>query len=277
MSVRFVYILMVMLLSSCSFFERTDDILLARLGDSELHKSEITIPSSLSGADSIAFVQQYIVNWAKEELILNKAQFNINADALDIEKRLEAYKRSLLIHAYEQKLIEQQLDTLVTDSQIQRYYESHYQDYLLADTIARVMYLHLSSMAPKLDSIKDLLFDRDSINFEAIEEYAHQYSKRYYYNEFEWLPWADLQKLVPVKHENSLFDKDNYTMLVEDSLDVYLLRLLDVKEQGEIAPRMYVEEEIKSILLNQRKLKTIDVIQNKLFEDAKKSNQFETY
>lgn len=268
---------MLFIMSSCSLFERTDDILLARLGDSELHKSDVVLPSHLSSSDSLAFVQQYITNWAKEELIFNKAKLNINAETLEIEKRLEAYRRSLLIHAYEQKLIEQQLDTIISLSDIQSYFDDHSQDYILADTITKIMYLHLSAVAPKLDSIIDLVFDKDTINFNAIEEYAHQYSKRYYYNENEWLQWSDLQKLAPKSEEVLRLSEKNYTMLAEDSLDVYLIRLLDIRQQGEIAPLKYVEEEIKSILLNQRKLKTIDIIQNKLFEDAKKSKQFQTY
>ena len=69
----------------------------------------------------------------------------------------------------------------------------------------------------------------------------------------------------------------NNTHDLKDSLDVYLIRLINLKEQGEIAPIEYVKEEIKSILLNERKLKTVEVIKSKLFEDAKQSNQFEIY
>ena len=105
-----------MILSSCSLFERTDDILLARLGDSYLYESEVKsiLNSSLSSADSLAFTQQYIQNWAQEELLLQKAELNIDLSKLDLDQRLEDYRRSLLIHAYEQKLIQQSKDTLVS-------------------------------------------------------------------------------------------------------------------------------------------------------------------
>ena len=69
----------------------------------------------------------------------------------------------------------------------------------------------------------------------------------------------------------------NKTMILKDSLDGYFIRIMNLKEQGEIAPIEYVKEEIKSILLNQRKLKTVEVIKTKLFEDAKQSNQLEIY
>ena len=111
----FYYIFLAIILSSCSFFERNDDILLARLGDSYLYESEVKslYNSELTAADSLAFIQQYINNWAKQELLLQKAELNINQEQLEIEKRLEAYRNSLLIHAYEQKLIQQSIDTIV--------------------------------------------------------------------------------------------------------------------------------------------------------------------
>ena len=82
--------------------QRSDDILLARLGDAYLYESEVKSlqMANLSSVDSTAIIQQYIQNWAQEELLLQKAVLNINQNELEIDKRLEAYRRSLLIHAY---------------------------------------------------------------------------------------------------------------------------------------------------------------------------------
>ena len=275
----FYYIFIVIILSSCSFFERTDDILLARLGDSYLYESDVKSlhNSELTTSDSLAFRQQYINNWAQQELLLQKAVLNINQEELEIEERLEAYRRSLLIHAYEQKLIQQSVDTLVLLDHLQAYYEQHTDDYLLADKIIKVMFVKASVMAPKLDSLEIWLFDKDTLHIDRIEAYCHQYSKRFYNNPDEWLTWKDFEEVFPSEFDISLLSMKKNTMLLKDTLDVYLLRLMDVKEQAEIAPLEYVEEEIKSILLYQRKLKTVEVIQTKLLEDAKQAKQFEIY
>jgi len=275
----FYFIFITIVLSSCSFFDRNDDILLARLGDSYLYESEVKslYNSELTASDSLAFIQQYINNWAQQELLLQKAELNINQEELEIEKRLEAYHRSLLIHAYEQKLIQQSIDTIVLEDHLQAYYEEHTDDYLLADKIIKVMFVKASVMAPKLDSLETWLFNKDTLHIDRIEAYCHQYSKRFYNNPGEWLTWKDFEEVFPPEFDISSLSMKKNTMFLKDTLDVYLLRLMDVKEQGEIAPLEYVEEEIKSILLNQRKLKTVEVIQLKLLEDAKKSKQFEIY
>ena len=266
-------------MSSCSLFERTDDILLARLGDSYLYESEVKsiLNSSLSSTDSLAFIQQYIQNWAKEELLLEKAELNIDLGELDIEQRLEDYRKSLLIHAYEQKLIQQSNDTLISFDALTTYFQEHSDDFILAENIVQPMLVRVSEVAPELDSLETWVFSKDSLDLDAIEAYAHQYAKRFYYNPNEWLNWREFMESIPSVKENDSFFEHSNTLKLKDSLDVYFVRLFDLKEQGEIAPLEYVQEEIKSILLNQKKLRTVDVIQSKLLEDAKKSKQFEIY
>lgn len=273
------YTIVLTILSSCSLFERTDDILLARLDDAYLYESDVNalLYKDLSSADSLAFIQQYIYNWAQEELLLKKAELNIDFSEFDIEQRLEDYRRSLLIHAYEQKLIKQNNDTLIESTSIQNYYQQHADDYILAEDVVKLMMVKVSEIAPELDSIKYWVFTKDSLNLEAIEAYAHQYAKRFYYNPNEWLNWREFVAFLPETSSNSSFFKQSNTLHLKDSLDVYFVRLFDRRIQGEIAPVEYVQEEIKSILLNQKKLKTVDVIQSKLLEDAKRSKQFEIY
>ena len=277
--IKSYYIILVFLLSSCSSFDNNDEVLIARLGDSYLYEHQVTslINSKLSSVDSLTFIQKYINNWAQEELLLQKAVLNINQDQLEIDKRLESYRRSLLIHAYEQKLIEQSLDTLILEDQLQSYYNQHADDYILADKITKVIFVKTSIMAPKLDSLETWLFDKDTLFIDAIETYCHQYSKRFYYNPYEWLMWDDFKQVFSGELDISTLSMINNTMILKDTLDVYFIRIIKLKEQGEIAPLEYVKEQIKSILLNQRKLKTVEVIKTKLFEDAKQSNQFEIY
>ena len=280
MNKYFLHISLICVLSSCSFFQtESDDLLLARVGDSQLYESQVNLPQNgeLSSYDSLVFKQQYIYNWAKQELLLQKAVLNINQEALEIEKRLKAYRRSLMIHAYEQKLIQQSLDTLVLEDELKSYYNEHAEDYLLSEKIIKVMFLKASVMAPKLDAISDWFFDADTLKVDLIESYSHQYAKRFYNNPEEWLIWEDFQEIFSSDLDISSLSPKKNTLLLEDSLNVYLVRLHDLKLQGEIAPLEYVADEIKSILLNQRKLKSLEVIQSKLLEDAKTSKQFEIY
>jgi hypothetical protein len=266
-------------LSSCSFSKSSDDVLLARVGDSYLYKSDIQSLQLLneSRPDSMIYVQQYIKNWAEQKLLLEKALMNVNQDELEIDSRITDYKNSLLIHAYEQKLIQHSIDTLLALDDIKNYYNAHADDYYLAEKIIKIMFIKASLIAPKLDSLELWVFQEDTLQIAKIEEYSHKYSKRFYYNINEWVNWSDFTDVFPAQFDLSSLTMSNNTMLLKDITDVYLLRLIDEKKQSEIAPLDYVQEKIKSILLNQKKTNTIEYIKLKLFEDAKKTKEFEIY
>ena len=266
-------------MSSCSFSKSSDDVLLARVGDSYLYKSDIHSLHLLneSRPDSMIYVQQYIKNWAEQKLLLEKALMNVNQDELEIDSRITDYKNSLLIHAYEQKLIQHSIDTLLSSEDIKKYYNAHADDYYLAEKIIKIMFVKASLIAPKLDSLELWVFQEDTLQIAKIEEYCHKYSKRFYYNINEWVNWSDFTNVFPAQFDLSSLTMSNNTMLLKDITDVYLLRLIDEKKQSEIAPLDYVQEKIKSILLNQKKTNTIEYIKLKLFEDAKKTKEFEIY
>ena len=275
-----LHIFVLLLVSSCSLFQGDDDILLARLGDSYLYKSEIEsiVSADLSPADSMAIVNQFINDWAKKELLLQKAVLNIDESSLQIDKLVNDYRKSLLIHAYEQELIRQSIDTLLDDASILDYYDLHKEDYRLKENVGQFVYLRLSKMAPNIDELETWIFDADTVDVDLLEEYSHQYAKRFYYNPEEWLAVEDILSELP--QENRLSSdkllKEN-TIRISDSLDLYLLRIMDYRMQDDYAPLSYVKDEIKSILLNKKKLKTIERIQDKLLEDAVQSHQFEIY
>jgi hypothetical protein len=273
------YITVLLIFSSCSFSKSTDDILLARVGDSYLYQSDIQSVKSLklNRPDSIMYVHQYIKNWAEQKLLLQKALLNINQDELEIDSRISDYKNSLLIHAYEQKLIQQSIDTLLTFVDIDNYYKAHSDDYYLSENIIKIMFVKASLIAPNLDSLEYWIFHEDMLQIEKIQEYCHQYSKRFYHNPNKWVTWSDFINIFPSQFDLTALSLTNKTLLLKDTTDVYLFRLIDAKEHNEIAPLDYVQEKIKSILLNQKKTNTIDHIKLKLFEDAKNANEFEIY
>lgn len=269
-----------MVLSSCSFNNQTsNDKLVARLGDNYLYKSDLKQLNNynLDQYDSIYIYNQFIENWAKQNLILNKALINLDIKDLEIEKRVEDYKNSLLIHSYEQNLIKQKLDTIVSIDEITEYYKNHLDDFILSNKILKIILSEISIYAPQIDSMKFWFFNSDSIYFDKIEEYSYQYSKRLFYNLDEWVTIYDLEEFFANKIEFYNLTNKNNTIFIEDSLSYFFIRLTDFRDIGSYAPVDYVKKDIIEIILNKRKLKMIEIIKNKLFDDAKKSDIFEIY
>ena len=91
---------------------------MARVFDKYLYKADVAgvIPNGSSKQDSITLAKNYIQNWIKQQVILHKAETNLDEEKKDVEKKLEEYRNSLITYIYEKELIRQKLDTVVSDN-----------------------------------------------------------------------------------------------------------------------------------------------------------------
>ena len=73
-----------------------------------------------------------------------------------------------------------------------------------------------------------------------------------------------------------ILKKQNY-FEVKDSLDLYLLQVIQRLRQDQIAPLPYIENTIKNIVFNKKKIDFMKEFDNDLLKDATKTKKFETY
>ena len=61
----------------------------------------------------------------------------------------------------------------------------------------------------------------------------------------------------------------------EDSLSLYLIKIIDSKSQGDISPKSYVVSTLKQMILNERKSVIMSQLKNGILNDAIMNNKFE--
>ena len=114
------------MLTSCEFISGIihDDEVVAKLGNRKLYKTELDafIPNGVSAEDSTNLALQYINTWATEQLFSDIAQQQLSKEEQDVSAELEDYRRSLLKYRYEQRYVNERLDTLVQNAEIDEYY-----------------------------------------------------------------------------------------------------------------------------------------------------------
>ena len=136
-------ILLIIIAPSCSYFKKKDIISppLARVFETYLYKNDIEdlVPPGSSAEDSVILVKSFIDAWVKKQLFLNKADENLFDEQIyrKIENQMEDYRASLIIYAYESELIRQKLDTFVSGSDIEKYYNEHLSLLKLKDDILK--------------------------------------------------------------------------------------------------------------------------------------------
>ena len=124
----FLFILLIMsFLSGCAYFTSSSpgNSIVAKVGDKILLRKELAsaLPRGITKADSVNQAKDYIQRWVREELMLKMAEENLSEEQKDVQRELDEYRTSLIIHRYKQQLINQKLDTVLTDTDIRQFYD----------------------------------------------------------------------------------------------------------------------------------------------------------
>lgn len=278
---KLVFVLLALAaLAACSSSKGKKEDVVARVYDEYLYKSDIIglVPKGTSAKDSLATVKSFIDSWIKTKLLIHNAEKNLSSEQKDFEKQLEDYRNSLLLFTYEKELIRQKLDTTVSDSAIAKFYESNKTEFLLKDNIVKVWYVKMPLKSANSTVIKALYKTDTETNKKILEEKCRQFAANYYLDDESWLMFDDLLKEIPIKtYDQEDYLKNHRFIEMQDSLYDYFVNIKDFQVKESVSPLSFERGNIKSIILNKRKLQLVEDMQNTLFKDALKEKDFEIY
>ena len=275
-------ILSIFIFTSCEYFSKQDEKntpsdIVAIVNTQKLFKKDIItiLPEAIGKEDSAVLVKSYINDWAIKQLLLNKAENTSSLkDLNEIDDLVRSYRETLLINKYKETLIQQQLDTVVSDEEVAIYYENSKGNFKLNEDLVKVKYLHFDN---NVINKKELISLFKSNAIEDIEELEKQQLsfKSYDFNDSIWKPLDKVMLKLPFSKENLL--KKTKLLQQEDSLGVYLATIQDVLVRNDVAPKSYIEPTLKQMILHKRKKELIRKIENILIKDATKNNNFKVY
>ncbi|MBI1287745.1 MAG: hypothetical protein GC178_09220 [Flavobacteriales bacterium] len=277
---RTVYALTLLLfVVGCGLFKKEEERpVVARAKEHKLYLDELkaVLPANLTPDDSTTFANSFIKNWATQMLLLDKAELNLKEADKDVTKQLEEYRRSLIIYQYENQLIKQRLDTNVTKQQIEEYYNNNKQNFELQDNIARAVFVKLAENSKDVEKVKKLVRSEKTEDREELEEFCTQHAKAFHLNDQQWVPFTELMGLLPKTSYINLnyFSSYNFAYL-SDSTAHYMMDVREIKYKNSVSPIEFEEQNIRNIILNQRKLELVQKLERDIFDDAVSKNEFE--
>ncbi len=257
-----------------------DEVLVATVFDAELYLSDISelIPDQLSFNDSVQTAQTIINKWITRQIKLNKAETYLTPDEKELEQKLEEYRSSLLIYKYEQQLIYQNLDTLITAEDIAEYYRKFSKEFILQKNAVKAIYCKFPSDSPNFYRFKRWMRSFKENDMADIEDYASEFGELYQNFNMDWVYLSDIIKYIPNQLVNvERFIAQNEIDELNDGVNIHLLKIVDHKLKGDIAPLMLVESNIRNIILNKRKLTLIRELEEQAFNEAMNNNKVEIY
>jgi hypothetical protein len=266
---------------SCTKLEtRTREKSLAQVSEKNLYPSDIRdiFPNNVSPEDSIMIQQNYVDKWVKKQLILQKAELNLTEEQKDVRQQIEEYRSSLLIYKYEQSLILQKLDTLISDDEIETYYQENPSNFNLDRHIVKALFIKLPMNAPDLWRVRQMCRSEKEEDFKELESYCYQYGVKYDYFDDNWIPFSTITRALPneIRNPESYLRWNRY-IEQQDSAFRYMVNLREYNLAGTVAPLPYVEQKIRSIILNKRKVKFIRDLENNIYKDALNKGSFTIY
>ncbi len=279
----FAFAFLLLTLFSCSYFKpKQTEKSIARVYDKYLYASDIEriVPKNVKGKDSVELVKNYIDNWVRQNLLLHKAEQNLNAEALtvSIEKQLEDYRTSLITFAFEKELIRQKLDTNVSEAEIEDYYAKNPQNFQLKNNIIKVLYVKVKQNAPKLNKVREWCQSSKEQDRKLLEDYCFQFAENFYLDDSAWFLFDDLLKEIPIEaYDKEQFLQNNRWVEVKDTSSYYFVNIKGFKIKDSTSPLSFEKANIQNIILNKRKLHLINQMKEDVYSSELNNKNFEIY
>lgn len=266
--------------SSCRDYIKSDRIVVAECYGNKLYPEDLegVVPADANKMDSLARVNAFIDSWIHRQILIHQAEINLTAEQRDFSKQLQDYNNSLLIYAYETQMIEQYLDTVVSEDEIAEYYEEHKESFQLRSTMVKVAYVILNEDTKHKKDFQQIMSNRDTLMLPQLDALAGQYAVSSFLDVDNWVRLDDLLKTVPIEIYNveSFLKKNRFVTFEKDNF-IYMVRFEDYLMEESVSPIEIESDNIKNIILMIRKKELLSRMNVGLYDKALKEKAFEIY
>ncbi len=282
MNKAFYILIPVILLSAChNKPDQIKRVAIARVGDVILYYDEIPklLQPGISPEDSAAIFQNYINKWAKKELLFMKAEQNLTPEFKnDIEKQLEETRSNLVIYQYQRQMMLEKMDTTITEKEMESYYATNEKNFLLNSNIVKALFIKVPSETPGIDKIRLWARSNEQKALQQLESYCYQFAEKFDDFNEHWVTMDRLSVELPQDIPNQDdFLRRNTWFETSDSSSVYMITIRDFRQRYSLAPFDYIKDDIKSIILNNRRFEFLQTLENGIYNEAIKENTFKIF
>jgi len=274
----FSIILFIFLATGCSNLsnKRTND-LIARAGEDFLYVNDL--PNFTSEEDSIKKFMNFVESWAKEKILYDLSLVNLSQSKKnEIDELVNNYKVDLYINSYKDLMVNTRIDSIVSTSQIDSFYEQNNTNFKLNENLVKYRYVKVPSDNININRIRRSIVrinddDRsflDSLNFQFADLKL---------NDSIWFTERDVISSIQfINQQNkSTYLRKNRLFTFEDSQYINFFIVKDILKSGNIPPISYLYDRIKSTIINQRKLQLLQSLNKEILNDALKSRKYEIF
>lgn len=246
----------------------------------KLYKTDLEniVYDGISYNDSVLRAKVYIDKWVHNQLLIRQAENNLKPEQLDFSKRLEEYRNSLVINKYETELINQNLDTEVTEDQIYDYYKNNSGEFRLNRDIVKVASVTLPKDSKRKWVFTKWIRNYDTLMVDTLTYLANKYALEYDFNIKDWRDFEDVANIYNLKiKDNKSFLSNKKYFVVNDDETYTLVKICEYRLVGDESPCEMETDRIKYIILTNRKKALLENLYKDLHSKAIQDNALEVF
>ena len=245
-----------------------------------LYKEDLqaALPLNISKDDSVLFAEHYIRNWIEDALLFDKAEGNI-PDNDKISKLVENFRRALIMHTYQEELVNQKLANDISEEEINAYYEKNKELFRLDNPLVKGLFIKVPLSSPDLGNVRVWYRKNNQDVIEKLEKYSLRNAVSYDYFYDRWTSVPDVAAKIPLKvldTDANYLDK-NRNVEVKDTAFCYFLHIEDFLGKDKQKPLDFARDEIKEILINLKRVEFINKVKEDLYQRASDRNKIIYY
>lgn len=274
-----IYLLFITFLHACFQSNFNESNYVARFGENYLSKEKFyQLIGNYQRSDSLTKANEVINEWALRKILLSKASLNLDQKKLDSLSQLaDEFKNTLYVDYYVEALLNVKTNLEIDSLEIDSVYNLRKNQMQLNASIYKYLIIEISKDFSDLNKVKQSVLRFSTEDQKYIDSISNRF-KTYKIKNKNWSNDRQLIKDLNFISRNRLIDlKKSKFYQFEDSLSLYLIKIIDSKTQGDISPKSYVVSTLKQMILNERKAIIMSQLKNGILNEAIMNNKFEIY
>jgi hypothetical protein len=231
---------------------------------------EYRVWDNMDGNDSTTLKSLFVEHWIRKQLLLHKAQIS-SEDEKTIDKLTHDYRNSLIIDFYENRIINEQLDSIISDQELKDYYDQVKNNFKLDETVVNIKFIKLVADKQTINKIKNLW---NAGKYNGITDYIHLSQEESALNNDFWISISKLNHIIP---RSLIQDKSSYEVQKNINGTEYFLKVMNSRHKNEIIPLPIIKDEIRELILKKRKTDLVDSFIADLYKQETKNNNVKIY
>ncbi len=251
-----------------------EDAVLVKYANKQLKYSDIAqrVAEEVHNRDSQLVVSNYIENWVKDQIMISEANDQIK-DQQEIDRLTDDFRKELLLLKFEEQLIREKLDTVISDQELIEYYQSNKSRYKLESTIFRFIFIKANKPIADSKNLDNIWKTQNARNYQLLNIYCQNNADICFLNPDKWYKWEEIKQFIPSKYLNENGIHGGTSRDFADFNFAYKLKFFEVVKPNQDPPLSFLREQATQAILHQRKILLLDRIKTDLYDKELKNKK----